>query len=479
VDLAHHLVEPVLRLDQLAGAAAQAGQPAQERGVDRLVDAEREHPQPRQLAAERREDLILVADLAVGDQHDHLVAGGIGAQQRRRPAQRLGQLGAAARVDAGQELHRVEAIAIGRWHQLAAVLARQLAVVVERDHRDAIARGQAVDDARRGAPGRHHLPALHRARAIEHDDDVARAPAGGAADRRHHGHRERAGRAGGVGGPHRARRQRRAAELPAQHHVAVEALARAQLELPAAADRARVELAEVGAQAGDRQAAAVDAEPHAQPHRARHAGQQHRRRDPRRVGHRVGVRGDAEAGLLAGQRRARDVARRDHQREHPGHLAVVDRHRPRQRQRDRNDLAGHDVADPQREHAGAILLGDRRALAAGDGLIVAGPRGAALVEHALDDALAGDHAEALHRGPVGQREHVGGLDRLAQVVDEGLAHLGGRGQPDHPRVDVDGGQRQASGGGVEGAPAAVAAGVGELGFDGDGDHGEASGGVTR
>ena len=43
VDLRHHRVEPILRLDELAQPAARAREPAQERRVDRLIDAEREH----------------------------------------------------------------------------------------------------------------------------------------------------------------------------------------------------------------------------------------------------------------------------------------------------------------------------------------------------------------------------------------------------------------------------------------------------
>ena len=50
MDGRHHLVEPILRLDQLAGTAAPLGQPSQERFVHGAVDAEREDANPLESA---------------------------------------------------------------------------------------------------------------------------------------------------------------------------------------------------------------------------------------------------------------------------------------------------------------------------------------------------------------------------------------------------------------------------------------------
>jgi hypothetical protein len=180
--------------------------------------------------------------------------------------------------------------------------------------------------------------------------------------------------------------------------------------------------------------------------------------------------GDAQAGLLPGQGGARHVARRDHQRELPGDLAVVDRQRPAQGEGDRHDVARHQVADRHREYAGAILFGQRGPMAGGDRGLVGVAGGAALVELTLDHAIAGGHAEALDRGAIGQREHVGRLERRGVVVHEHLPDLGGHRQPHHADVEVDRGQGQPAERGVERAPAAIAADVVQGGFNRDRDH---------
>src|SRR5262245_511591 len=112
MDAVHDLVESRLRLDDLARPAPQVRQPAQEGGVDGLVDAEREDAQAARLLAYALEDLVLVADLAVGEEDEDAVAFGVGAgaaQLLDGPVQGLRHLGAAAVVDAGEELGRLEA----------------------------------------------------------------------------------------------------------------------------------------------------------------------------------------------------------------------------------------------------------------------------------------------------------------------------------------------------------------------------------
>jgi hypothetical protein len=74
MDPVHHLVEPVLALDQLAGAAAEPGQPLQEPLVDRRVHPDRVDPHPAQPRGEQAQELVLVADLPVGHQDQHRVA---------------------------------------------------------------------------------------------------------------------------------------------------------------------------------------------------------------------------------------------------------------------------------------------------------------------------------------------------------------------------------------------------------------------
>ena len=75
MDLAHRLVQPVLRLNQFAPAAGQGRQPAQECLVDRRVDTDRVDADAADTRCQRVQNLVLVADLPVGDQHDHPVPG--------------------------------------------------------------------------------------------------------------------------------------------------------------------------------------------------------------------------------------------------------------------------------------------------------------------------------------------------------------------------------------------------------------------
>ena len=82
MDAGGGLIEPVLGFHQLATAAPGAGEPAKEPGVDRLVNAHDMHPDPGQQRADPCQDLVLVADLPVGDQDQHAVTGGRAAGPR-------------------------------------------------------------------------------------------------------------------------------------------------------------------------------------------------------------------------------------------------------------------------------------------------------------------------------------------------------------------------------------------------------------
>ena len=166
-------------------AAAGGGQPAQEGRVDRLVDAEGEDPgraQPRRQVAQ---DLVLVADLAVGDQHQDAVAVVVAAgEQVGGAAERRGHLGAAAGLEPGEELDRAEAVAVGGRRQARGQAGRLVDDRVEGEDREPVLLAQGVDHAGDGAARAHHLPAAHRARAVDDEDDVARAGRAGGARRR-------------------------------------------------------------------------------------------------------------------------------------------------------------------------------------------------------------------------------------------------------------------------------------------------------
>jgi len=257
-----------------------------------------------------------------------------------------------------------------------------------------------------------------------------------------------------VVGSHRGERAgRRARDREAQDHVAVQPFAGPQGHRDRAVAVA-VALVAVGGrgdrvQAGPdqvrREAEARQAGPQRQPDRAGQAGQQHGRGDPARVGHGVGVSHGAGADRRPGERLTRDVPRRDHEREPVFGLAVVDGQRAGQGQRDRGLLAGLEVADPDGEHAGTLLLGDGRALARGDRGVVFLAGFAALAQFALDPAARAVGRERGDPGPVGQREDVRRLDAGGAGVAEGLPH-GRRGHQAADRgVDLHGQQRERAG----------------------------------
>ena len=118
MDGGHRLVEPVLGLDQLAAATAEGGEAAEEAGVHRLVDADGVDADAVKPRGERGDQAVLVADLAVGDEHQHAVALGV-REQAGRFAQRLQHLGAAAGIEPGEMLDGAVAVAIARRDQPA------------------------------------------------------------------------------------------------------------------------------------------------------------------------------------------------------------------------------------------------------------------------------------------------------------------------------------------------------------------------
>ncbi len=364
----------------------------------------------RTVADQRRElgqDLVFVADLPVGHQHEDTVARGgsvAGAGQEPQPgAQRREQLGAAAGVGPGQVLDRAEPVTVAGRHQPRPEVGRVFDPVVERRHREPVVGRQRVDHAGGGAPGRHHLPAAHAAGAVEQEDHVlgTRRRGGG---RRHHddlvgafvalvvGHTDR-----GLGG---------AGVRQSQDEVAVGALAGGDAQVAALADE--------GVQAGPHlpqlEAGRVDVDADRQPDRVREAGQQDGRGDPRSVRHGVGVERVPVADRGTGQRLAGDVARRHDQREPERRRAVLIGQWADQPQLHRDPLAGQDVADPHREDVGPLLLGDRGALAGRDRAVVGLPRLGPLAQVGLDGAAVRRHRHAGHRGAVGQREDVGGFE---------------------------------------------------------------------
>ncbi len=177
-----------------------------------------------------------------------------------------------------------------------------------------------------------------------------------------------------------------------------------------------------------------------QTHRVGKPGQKDRRSNARGIGHGVGIGRDAFADRGARQRHAGDVARRNHERETERGFTIVVGEWSDQRQTNACFFAGHQVADPQREHAGPFLFGDGRAATFALGLVVFLAGGCPFFQRPFNDAAGDFHAEMRHRGAVGQREDVGRLEWLALGVDESLGQHGFGGQTVDPRAHIDGTQ---------------------------------------
>ncbi len=150
-------------------AAAVAGQPLQQRGVHRPVDADGKDPAVPRLLVNLTQQRILVTDLTIGDeQQDALpVRFGRRGEIPQGAGQGGGDLGAVAGLDPGQELHRPEPDPIGGGHQPSGAGRGLFQSVIEQDQPEPVPLGQGVDQPRRRPPRRHHLPAAHRSGAVE------------------------------------------------------------------------------------------------------------------------------------------------------------------------------------------------------------------------------------------------------------------------------------------------------------------------
>ena len=162
-----------------------AGQPAQEAGVDRLVDADREHAHARAAGAGSRRIWSSLPTWPSVTSTSTRSRSPVSVEQAERLLQRREHLGAAARVDPGQVLDRAEAVAVGRLRPGPAGSVGGCSTMLSKASTANRSRvGQRVDHAGGGAPGGDHLPAAHAARAVEHAAPrraagPARSPVGG------------------------------------------------------------------------------------------------------------------------------------------------------------------------------------------------------------------------------------------------------------------------------------------------------------
>ncbi len=154
------------------GAAPDLGRARHQEGIRRRTDADHEHPRASAHVADHVEQLLLVADRAVGEEHDL-------AQQVRFARPRIGErrlhrrhhLGAALGLERGHEgLGAREIVGIGRH----GVGEQHVHGVVEADHVEAVGRLQPIERVEQARLGLHHRGAAHRAGIVDHEDRFAR-----------------------------------------------------------------------------------------------------------------------------------------------------------------------------------------------------------------------------------------------------------------------------------------------------------------
>ena len=409
-------------------------------------------PDPARRPADRVQDLILVADLAVGDEDQHAITSGrelalgdprLGrvGEQPARVHERLEHLGAALGLRPGELLDGAEPVAVRCPGQPRRDVRDPLDRIVEAQHREPVRVGERVHDPGGGAAGRDHLPPVHAAGPVQHQHDITR-PRPTEAVWRHEREAERAlrGPFTRIGGED----QRTcdlvvAGDRQPQDEVPIQPLARPE---PDAGAAVRGRLLRGGVQtapdARQRQPGRVDLRAQREPDRVGESGQQHRRADPGGVRDGVGVDGHPAAGRHAVERTARDVPRRDHQGEPERRLATLVRQRLREREADRDPLARGDVADSHREYVRPVLFGDRHLLSLRDRLVIVRPGLGTLLQHPLHDMPGGLHPHRGDRRPVRQREDVGRLQRDVERVTEALRHLhaGEQASNGGPHVDL-------------------------------------------
>ena len=131
-------------------------------------------------------------------------------------------------------------------------------------------------------------------------------------------------------------------------------------------------------------------------------------------------RSRADGGTI--ERNAGRVARRNHQREAKRGLAGGNRQRSHERELHGGVFVRREVAHAQREHAAALLLGDRGAVPGLNGLVVLLAGLAGVLEIAFDHAAGHAQREAGSGGAIGQRKDVRGFDRHVERVAECLPH---------------------------------------------------------
>ena len=156
------------------GAAPELGRARHQEGVGRGADADHEDARAPAHGADRLEQLLLVADLAVGEEDDLAqVVGVAAAYVRQRGAHRRHHLGAAAGLQRRHEgLGPRDVPGVGRDR----VGEEHVHGVVEADDVEAVGRRQPAERIDQARLGLHDRGAAHGAGIVDDEHDLARAP---------------------------------------------------------------------------------------------------------------------------------------------------------------------------------------------------------------------------------------------------------------------------------------------------------------
>ncbi len=156
------------------GAASELGGPRHQEGIRRRADADHEDARAPAHGADGLEQLLLVADLTVGEEN-HLAddVGLAAAPVGQRRLHRRHHLGAAARLERRHEcLGLRDVLGIGR-HRVGE---QHVHGVVEADDVEAVGGREPAERIDQARLGLHDRGAAHGAGIVDDEDDLARAP---------------------------------------------------------------------------------------------------------------------------------------------------------------------------------------------------------------------------------------------------------------------------------------------------------------
>ncbi len=441
---AHPFLDLFHRADMGKRSAAEFGGTRHQERVRRRADADHEDAGAAAHRGDGVEQLLLVADLAVGQEH-HLadvictcVAGGLIGQRRAHRRHHLSAAVGPQRVD--ERGGAANMLRIGRHR------AREQHVhsVIEADHIEAVARLQAAERVKETSLGLLDRRAAHRTGIVDHEDHLAgQRLLFGLFDRRRRDERQHIVGIADMLAEQSDRRRFFGRRFPGQFKIAIRRhhAVGERDDAHGAVGAFDLDLMEVRFHFAKRKAG-LQAN--------RDAGRIDRRvlrrvqdlgRDAVAVGHRIGC-GCAPTAAIGPKLDALHdgrgiIARADHHR-HPqrelvarlrNRLLIFDLHQYR--------FAGANVGDRICKNVRSFLFGQRGLLSVRTGLLVDDASLLPLPDLADHDAVADHHLERVDRAARRQRIDVSRLHPVLRRVFENLRDAGADRRARYREIDVD------------------------------------------